>query len=138
MRSEQAVVFYVDDNPRSRRLLTSVLQDSGFEVITADNAIEALGLCKNMFCDVALVDYQMPLMSGGELAEEIKCLMPDVPVVLLSGRIRIPSAVLVFVDAHFGSGTTLDELIEKLKMLAKVKPHIPSIQRLQMPWSEST
>jgi CheY-like chemotaxis protein len=107
-------------------------------VITADNAIEALGLCKNIFFDVALVDYQMPLMSGGELAEEIKCLMPDVPVVLLSGRIRIPSAVLVFVDAHFGFGSTLDELIEKLKMLAKVKLHIPSIQRLQMPWSEST
>jgi CheY-like chemotaxis protein len=138
MRTEPAVVLYVDDNPNSRRLLTSVLQDSGFEVITADNAVEALGLCKSIFFDVALVDYQMPVMSGGELAEEIKCLMPGVPVVLLSGRIRIPPAVLVFVDAHFGSGTTLDELIEKLRMLAQVKNHFLPTRRSQMPWSDST
>lgn len=106
MRGEPAVVFYVDDNPRSRRLLTRVLQDSGFEVITADSGIEALGVCKNISFDVALLDYQMSVISGGQLAEEIKFLMPDVPVVLLSGRISIPKEALVFVDAYLGPGTT--------------------------------
>jgi CheY-like chemotaxis protein len=138
MRSEPAVVFYVDDNPRSRRLLTSVLQDSGFEVVTADSGIEALGMCKNISFDVALLDYQMPLISGGQLAEEIKLLMPDVPVVLLSGRISIPKEALVFVDAYLGPGTTLDDLLERLRMLARVDPHIVTIQRSRIPWSEST
>jgi CheY-like chemotaxis protein len=67
MRNEPAVVFYVDDNPRSRRLLTSVLEDSGFDVVTADSGIKALGMCKNISFDVALLDYQMPLISGGSL-----------------------------------------------------------------------
>jgi CheY-like chemotaxis protein len=65
MRNEPAVVFYVDDNPRSRRLLTGVLEDSRFDVVTADSGIEALGMCKNISFDVALIDYQMPLISGG-------------------------------------------------------------------------
>jgi hypothetical protein len=41
--------------------------------------------------------------------------MPDVPVVLLSGRISVPKKALVFVDAYLGPGTTLDDLLEKLR-----------------------
>ena len=61
MHTEPGVVFYVDDNPKSRRLLTSILLESGFQVITSDDPVEALGLCKNISFDVALLDYQMPL-----------------------------------------------------------------------------
>jgi CheY-like chemotaxis protein len=138
VRNQPAVVFYVDDNPRSRRLLTSVLEDSGFDVVTADSGIEALGMCKNISFDVALIDYQMPLISGGQLAEEIKVLKPDVPVVLLSGRISIPKEALVFVDASLGPGTTLDDLLEKLRILAGVDSHIVGVQRSRTPWSDST
>jgi CheY-like chemotaxis protein len=95
-------------------------------------------MCKNISFDVALIDYQMPLISGGQLAEEIKVLKPDVPVVLLSGRISIPKEALVFVDASLGPGTTLDDLLEKLRILAGVGPHIVGIQRSRIPWSDST
>jgi CheY-like chemotaxis protein len=118
--------------------LTSVLEDSGFDVVTADSGIEALGMCKNISFDVALLDYQMPLISGGQLAEEIKLLKPDVPVVLLSGRIGIPKEALVFVDASLGPGTTLDDLLEKLRILAGVDSHIVGVQRSRIPWSDST
>lgn len=44
------------------------------------------------FFDLALVDYEMPIMSGARLVEELKFIMPDVPVVLLSGRKDIPKS----------------------------------------------
>lgn len=138
MHTEPGVVFYVDDNPKSRRLLTSILLESGFQVITSDDPVEALGLCKNISFDVALLDYQMPLMTGTQLAQEIKFLAPDVPVVLLSGRTSLPLADLVFVDAHFGCETTLDDLLDKLKILVRTRVHSGAIQRPQTSWSDST
>jgi CheY-like chemotaxis protein len=138
MQTEPAVVFYVDDNPKSRGLLTSILLGSGFQVITAHDPVEALGLCKKISFDVALLDYQMPVMTGTQLAQEIKFLMPDVPVVLLSGRTSLPVSDLVFVDAHFGCETTLDDLLDKLKMLVRAKIHTVAIQRSPIHWSDAT
>jgi PleD family two-component response regulator len=71
MRDEATIVFYVDDNAKSRRLLTSILRESGFEVITASDPLEALRVCKEISFDLALLDQQMPKMTGSQLAQEI-------------------------------------------------------------------
>jgi CheY-like chemotaxis protein len=138
MLADQAVVFYVDDNPKSRRLLSCVLRERGFEVITASDPLEALGVCKGITFDVALLDYQMPKMTGSQLAQEIKLLAPEIPVVLISGKRVLPSAELAFVDAHFGFGTTLDELLDGLHML--VQPRLPPmrVSRATVAWADST
>ena len=117
----RTTVFYVDDNPKSSRLLTSVLEQSGFRVISKNDPIEALALCKRTYFDLALIDYEMPSMSGSQLAQEIKYLVPDVPVVLISGRSTLPAAELAFVDAHFGLGTALDDLLWTMRILVRPK-----------------
>ncbi len=118
---ERRFVIYVDDNPKSSRLLTSVLEECGFRVITKNDPVEALALCKRTYFDLALLDYEMPLMSGSQLAREIKFLVPDVPVVLLSGRTALPATELTFVDAHFGFGTALDDLLWTMRILVRPK-----------------
>ena len=40
MNNEMTTVFYVDDNPKSRRWLGSVLTECGFEMITASRSEE--------------------------------------------------------------------------------------------------
>src|ERR1700687_6213179 len=117
----RTTIFYVDDNPKSSRLLTSVLEQSGFRVITKNDPVEALALCKRTYFDLALIDYEMPSMSGAQLAQEIKYLVPDVPVVLISGRSTLPAAELAFVDAHFGLGTALDDLLWTMRILVRPK-----------------
>jgi CheY-like chemotaxis protein len=117
----RTTIFYVDDNPKSSRLLTSVLEESGFRVITKNDPVEALALCKRTYFDLALIDYEMPSMSGARLAQEIKYLVPDVPVVLISGRSTLPAAELAFVDAHFGLGTALDDLLWTMRILVHPK-----------------
>ena len=139
---DRTTVFYVDDNPKSSRLLSSVLEECGFRVITKNDPIEALALCKRTYFDVALLDYEMPQMSGSKLAQEIKYLVPDVPVVLISGRTTLPSAELAFVDAHFGFGTSLDDLLWTMRILAHPKvvtmhEHLAG-QREMTRWADST
>ena len=41
-----------------------------------------------------------------------------VPVVLISGRTELPPTELAFVDAHFGHGTSLDDLLWTMRILA--------------------
>jgi CheY-like chemotaxis protein len=138
MLAEPTMVFYVDDNAKSRRLLTSILRESGFEVITASDPLEALGVCKGISFDLALLDHQMPKMTGSQLAQEIKFLVPDIPVVLISGERVLPPAELAFVDAHFGSGTTLDELLNGLRMLMHPNLPLTRVSRSTLPWADST
>jgi CheY-like chemotaxis protein len=116
-----STVFYVDDNPKSSRLLTNVLEASGFRVITAHDAVDALSLCKRTSFDLALLDYEMPGMTGSQLAQEIKFLLPDTPIVLISGYAVLPPTELVFVDAHFGLGTSLDDLLWTMRALSGVE-----------------
>jgi len=119
--NKMTTVFYVDDNARSRGLLSSVLAECGFEIITAGDPVEALSRCRKICFDLALLDYQMPSLTGSELALEIKLLMPDVPIVLLSGCAVLPATELTFVDAHFGRGTHLDELVDAMRLLTNSK-----------------
>lgn len=117
----RTTVLYVDDNPKSSRLLASVLEQCGFQVISKNDPVEALTLCRRTCFDLALLDYEMPAMTGAQLAREIKYLMPDVPVVLISSRTTIPPAELEFVDAHFGFGTVLDDLLWSMRILVTPK-----------------
>jgi CheY-like chemotaxis protein len=139
----RTTVLYVDDNPKSSRLLASVLEECGFRVIAKNDPVEALGLCKRTYFDLALLDYEMPLMSGSQLAHEIKYLTPDVPVVLISGRMTLPPAELAFVDAHFGFGTSLDDLLWTMRILVRpqvamrMPDHHPD-QRAMTQWADST
>jgi CheY-like chemotaxis protein len=138
MRDEATIVFYVDDNAKSRTLLTSILRESGFEVITASDPLEALGVCKEISFDLALLDQQMPKMTGSQLAQEIKFLTPDIPIVLISGKGALPPTELAFVDAHFGSGTTLDELLDGLRTLVRPKLPLLRVSRSNVRWADST
>lgn len=114
-------VLYVDDNPKSSRLLSSVLEDCGFRILAKDDPAEALDLCKRTYFDIALLDYEMPKMKGSELAREIKAIVPEVPVVLLSAQHSLPDDELRFVDAHFGFGTVLDDLVWAMRILGEPK-----------------
>ena len=134
----RTTVFYVDDNPKSSRLLTSVLEASGFRVISKNDPLEALELCRRTYFDLALLDYEMPTMSGSRLAQEIKFLVPDVPVVLISARSTLPSTELAFVDAHFGFGTALDDLLWTMRILVQPKVVRLGDQRAMTQWADST
>lgn len=138
MDNGMTTVFYVDDNARSRTLLSSVLADCGFEIITAGDPKEALCRCKEICFDLALLDYEMPSLTGAQLALEIKLLRPDLPIVLLSGYAALPGTELAFVDAHFGLGTHLDDLVNAMRRLTNSEQPGRLHHTSPIAWSDST
>ncbi|MCU1299647.1 MAG: sensor protein [Acidobacteriaceae bacterium] len=115
--NDRSVVLLVNDNPRPQRLLTSILEDRGFEVKTADGALEALELIRGNSFALALLDYQMPEMTSAQLAQEIRVMDPALPIILLSGLTFLPAGELIYVDAHIGHGSTIEDLMEMMRAL---------------------
>ncbi len=63
----------VDDSKAIRRILTQMLVSMGFEVSEAGDGKEAFEVVEsNDLFDLALVDWNMPVMNGYELVCEIR------------------------------------------------------------------
>lgn len=79
-------ILLVDDNKDLLEMAEALLQDLGFEVVTAERAEEALEILRGQG-DIAalLTDVVMPGMSGIELAVEARRMAPDLRIVLVSG-----------------------------------------------------
>jgi len=85
--SGSETVLIVEDEDQVRAILKQVLEDQGYQVLAAANGAEALAISENLDLAINLMitDVVMPHMSGRELAERMKELRPDLPVLFMSG-----------------------------------------------------
>jgi two-component system NtrC family response regulator len=86
-------ILVVDDEKNYLLVLSEVLQDEGYEVLTAQGGHEALEIQKSSDLDLILTDMKMPTMDGIELLENIKALDPDLPVIMMTAHGTIDKAV---------------------------------------------
>ena len=78
-------ILAIDDEASILELLTEYLKAHGFRVSTASNATEAKRLVENEAPDLIISDLQLEDTDGLHLIEELRVLMPSVPVILLTG-----------------------------------------------------
>ncbi|MBU5635979.1 response regulator [Geomonas sp. Red69] len=80
-------ILFVDDDQKYRRLLTSIVADSGFEICQAGSAEEALVILGGKRFDLMVTDLLMPGLDGLELAALAKRLDPGLEIVLATGAV---------------------------------------------------
>jgi two-component system, NtrC family, response regulator len=86
-------ILIVDDEKNYLLVLSAVLEDEGYEVLTALSGPEALEIHKTSDLDLILTDMKMPGMSGIELLENIKAIDPDLPVIMMTAHGTVDKAV---------------------------------------------
>jgi two-component system, NtrC family, response regulator len=86
-------ILVVDDEKNYLLVLSAVLEDEGYEVLTAQGGHEALEIQKSSDLDLILTDMKMPAMDGIELLENVKALDPDLPVIMMTAHGTIDKAV---------------------------------------------
>lgn len=97
---DKKTVLVVDDDPAILKTVSDLL-GRDFKVLRAKSGIEALQLSKDSQFEISLLlsDFQMPGMSGVELATQLTAQRPEIKVLLMSGY---PAGMLILNEGwHF-------------------------------------
>jgi CheY-like chemotaxis protein len=81
-------VLIADDDPQMRRLIRSVLQRDGFEVVEAVDGLDALDLTEKGGIDLVILDLDMPRLDGLGVLEELRAQVRTacLPVIILTAQ----------------------------------------------------
>lgn len=81
-------ILICDDEPHVTQLMMLVLEEAGFSVRDASNGLRAFELACEETPDLVITDFQMPVMSGMELAIRLRehADTANVPVLMLTSR----------------------------------------------------
>ncbi len=111
-------VLIVDDESALVRLMSQVLTNKEYEVITASNGQEALKLFFANKPDLVLLDVVMPGMDGWETCKRIRELS-DVPVVMLTGKQKSEEDIVLGLEC--GADDYLLKPIGNKELVARVR-----------------
>ncbi|MGF1511773.1 MAG: sigma-54-dependent transcriptional regulator [Myxococcota bacterium] len=86
-------ILVVDDEPNLRKVLSAMLGQQGYEVLSAAHGGEAQALLAHQGVDVILTDLRMPETDGMELLAHTRRHYPRIPVVVLTAHGTVDTAV---------------------------------------------
>ena len=114
-----AHVLIVDDEVNIRRVLAAMLKREGYEVTTAADGEQALGVLLKTPVHVVVTDLVMPRLGGMELLRRVAQEFPDVPVIVITAHGSVDSAVAALKAGAFDYITKPFEQEELKKVIAK-------------------
>ncbi len=146
--TKTSTILLVEDNPADVKLTIEALEegDSDFEIVTAENGIEALKILygdnpdgKKVRPDLILLDLKLPKMNGFEFLERIKNDddLKRIPVIVLSSSKAegdIERAYDLYANCYLVKPIDFAEFITSLRLLKEFwidRAKIPGDTRVQ-------
>lgn len=90
---EKPGILIIDDDRNLGRTLSDILTANGYQTFTAMNGTEGLSLMERHCVKLALVDLDLPDISGIEVLEKIKAHSPSTEAIILTGNATLTSAI---------------------------------------------
>ncbi len=78
-------ILVVDDEMHIREVIREYAEFEGYEVVEAEDGMEAVKICKENDFDLIVLDVMMPKLDGFSTCKEIKKIK-DIPTIMLSAR----------------------------------------------------
>ena len=100
----------------------SVLQENGYELVTATNGSEGLRLLRSRSVDAIVLECHLGLLDGAVIATEIKKAKPELPIVMLADHLELPDGALKSVDALVTKADGAHFLWATVHFILNVKP----------------
>ena len=113
-------VVIADDSATLRRIVTSVLTREGFDVVTAEDGVQAVQVVLRTMPDAVVLDVQMPRVSGYVTARLLKddWQTADIPIVLLTS---LDAASDRYWGAHAGADRYLTKDFQAPQLVEAIR-----------------
>lgn len=125
--SAKGNILIVDDAPENIRLLSAMLQQAGYEVISAEDGVAVLEMAKQIPLDVMLMEVNISGLNGYEVCSHLKAVpeTSDIPVVFLSSSTEVADKLRGF---EVGGADYIPKPLHLPEVLARVKVQIAQRQ----------
>ena len=116
-------ILLVEDHALSSEAMQMVLESDGFGVYAANGAQKALRALNNFIPGLVITDIVMPDMDGLEIIRAIRGLLPNVPILAVSGMgadggvLYLRQAQMLGADMTLLKPVKKDQLLESVNML---------------------
>ena len=115
-------VLLVEDDEMNRDMLTRRLMRDGFDVVSADNGVEALEKANTCQPDIILMDMSLPIMDGWEATRILKeqqetCHIPIIGLSAHARKVDIIRGQKAGCDAYETKPVDLPSLIKTMEDL---------------------
>ncbi len=117
MSDKQTVILCVDDEPVGLEVRRMLLERAGYRVRTALDGPAGIEIFSRESIDAVVLDFAMPGMNGGEVAQHLREANPRVPILMLSAYTSLPADVVAIVDLCMTKGEGAPALLKKLGSL---------------------
>jgi two-component system, cell cycle response regulator DivK len=81
-------VLLIEDNEQNRYLVSFLLSQSGFRVVSAEDGLQGIELAKTLLPDIILLDIQLPRMDGYAVARALRrsAALSETPIVAVTSH----------------------------------------------------
>ncbi len=121
-------ILVVDDSPDNVLLIQTILEEEGYEILTAENGSSALALIQKSPPDLLLLDVMMPGMDGYEVTRRIRenTKLPFIPILLITAydQSSLVRGLDMGADDFIRKPVELDELLARVRSLLRLKHSI--------------
>ncbi|MEN2985947.1 MAG: response regulator [Thermodesulfovibrionaceae bacterium] len=117
-------ILIVDDDKTTRKMISLILRSKGYEVVTAENGMEALQKLGLEKINLILTDMNMPYMDGIEFTKQVRA-TPDfahIPIVMLTTEAdeeEKNKAYEAGVDDYIVKPATAEQIIDSMKKIVR-------------------
>lgn len=121
-------VFYVEDEVFLGKIVKESLESRGFEVIMESDGAKATALFKKSTPDVCVLDVMLPNKDGFTIADEIRELDEEVPIIFLTAKTQTEDVVKGFSlggNDYIRKPFSMEELIVRIQNVIKNKTEAP-------------
>jgi two-component system response regulator MprA len=121
-------ILIVEDDTITRRNLSVLLSDEGYDVDQAGDGVQALEIIAEQPFDLVLSDIVMPRMDGLKLLQERQFVAPQMPVMIMTSYVSdtlssVPAGAAEFIRKPF----VLDDLLFKVQRALDKTVQAPSL-----------
>jgi CheY-like chemotaxis protein len=113
-------ILVVDDEADVIRMITLILEDADYQVLSVNRGEDAIKLLASQAVDLIVTDIIMPDMEGIEFIQSVKGSHPTLPIVAISGGGRSHNADFLKFARKLGARATLPKPFRREELLAAV------------------